>query len=364
MAQSTGTINFLQTCLIFMLMNGLSNHVIVNPMLLDASGRDAWLAVLAAGVPFLLWSAMLVWFMKRSRQQKLLPWLSSKTHPVIGWLLVAPLGVQLYMIGGMTTIHTATWTISNYLPLAPKLVLSIALTSICILPIVSGLRSIAVISTFLLPIVVVLGYFVSFANMPQKDFTLLRPVVEHGLGPVRAGMIYAGGGFVEMAALLAMQHRIKANIKMWKMLLYAVLAVYVMLGPVIGAITEFGPKEAALQMESPYEQWRLVKLGNYIEHIDFFSIFQWLAGACIRISLSVYLLLELFDVRRVGVRIGLGLGAIGSYVIAGMYQVNEYSFYVWMYEWYFPISLSIMLAVSACWLIVALFSKKERQVGT
>ncbi len=37
-------INFIQVCMILMLVNGLMNHVIVNPMLLDVAGRDAWIS--------------------------------------------------------------------------------------------------------------------------------------------------------------------------------------------------------------------------------------------------------------------------------------------------------------------------------
>ncbi|MFD0672374.1 GerAB/ArcD/ProY family transporter [Cohnella sp. GCM10027633] len=362
MSDSSGTINFFQACIILMLMNGLANHVIVNPMLLDASGRDAWLAVLAAGVPFLAWSGLLFWFMKRSGQRRLLPWLSARTHPIAGWLFVAPLCAQMYMIGGMTTIHTTTWTLANYLPMTPKLLIVLSMAIVCAMPAIWGLRSIAVMSACLLPIVIALGYFVGFSNMRHKDFTLLVPIAEHGFGPIWGGMVYAGGGFVELVALLAMQHKIQAKLKLWKILLFAAISVYVMFGPVLGAITEFGPTEAMLQMESPYEQWRLVKLGEYVEHIDFFSIFQWMAGACVRVSLSVYLLVELLGARG-RKRLGIALGAIASYVVAGMLPINEYDFYVWMYEYYFPISLSVMLAASACWLAVALIGGKERPVG-
>ncbi len=358
---STGTINFFQACIIFMLMNGLANHVIVNPMILDAAGRDAWLAVLLAGALFTAWTMLLIWFMNRSGHRPLKSWLASRTHPAVAWLLVAPLCAQLYLIGGMTTIHTATWTLANYLPTSPKLLLAVSLAIVCALPPLWGIRPIAILSAFLLPIVIVLGYFVSFSNMRHKDFTLLSPIAEHGFGPIWNGVLYAGGSFLELVALLALQHRIKTKVKPWKMLLFALFSVYVMLGPVIGAITEFGPVEASMQMESPYEQWRLVKLGEYVEHIDFFSIFQWLSGACIRISLSLYLILELLTVRRAGARLGITLGAIASYVLAAMLPINEYDFYMWMYRYYFPISLTVMFSAWAAWMIVALFGKKERR---
>ncbi|WP_233567709.1 endospore germination permease [Cohnella faecalis] len=318
MSDSNGKINFFQACLILMLMNGLANHVIVNPMILDASGRDAWLSVLCAGTVLMLWFILLTWLMKRSGQQKLQPWLASKTRPAISWLLVLPICVQLYLIGGMTVAHTAIWTLTNYLPNTPKLLLVVAITLICALSAIWGIRILAVTSAILLPFVIALGYFVSTSNLPQKNFELLKPIAEHGWPPIVDGMVYAGGGFVELIVFLVMQHRLSTKISVWKMLVFAAISTYIMIGPVIGAITEFGPVEAAKQMESPYEQWRLVKLGSYVEHVDFFSIYQWLSGAIVRVGLSVFLLVDMLPIRQARARNWLIIAIIFSFVIISM----------------------------------------------
>ncbi|MED4911157.1 spore germination protein [Brevibacillus centrosporus] len=49
MGNESSGISVIQLFTIFALMNGLKNHVIINPMLLDASGRDAWITVLVTG---------------------------------------------------------------------------------------------------------------------------------------------------------------------------------------------------------------------------------------------------------------------------------------------------------------------------
>src|SRR5207253_7154220 len=68
--------------------------------------------------------------------------------------------------------------------------------------------------------------------------------------------------------------------------------VWLTLGPLIGAITEFGPTEAAKQMYPAYEEWAIVSIGRFIEHLDFFSIYQWLSGNFIRVSLFLFIALE------------------------------------------------------------------------
>ncbi|MFB9275015.1 endospore germination permease [Cohnella cellulosilytica] len=357
MRASNGTINFFQACTILMLTNGLTNHVIVNPMLLDASGRDSWIAVIAAGLLFVPWCFLLALFIRKTDQMELRSWLAAKTNRYVAWALAIPLCIQIYLIGAMTVIHSATWTITNYLPGTPKTVLAIVLTGLCALYASWGIRVIAIMSGVLLPLVILLGTFAGVSNYPQKDFHLLQPYLEFGLDPVVQGMVYAGGGFIEIVVLIAMQQHIKTRIKPWHVILYASLMVYIMLGPLIGAITEFGPSEAAKQMVSPYEQWRLVKLGSYVEHVDFFSIYQWLAGACVRISLSIFLVLDLLRIRRNAMRNRIIMLIALSYVALSVFPIDAYAFYLWMYRLYFPISLAAAFAVSFCWMSISWFAK-------
>ncbi|SFL22683.1 spore germination protein (amino acid permease) [Paenibacillus sp. 1_12] len=347
--------------MILMLMNGLMNHVVVNPMLLEASGRDAWISVLLAGVLFLPWCALLVIFMKKSGQKKLQPWLASKTNSIISWMLVIPICVQLYLIGGTTVLHTATWTIINNLPNTPKFALVLALCLVSLYYAISGIRMIAISAGILLPMVIALGYFVSFANMPKKDFTLLRPVLEYGWQPVIHGMLYAGGGFIELVMIIAIQHRLKSSVRPWQLMILAVVMVYITVGPVIGGITEFGHKEATKQMESPYEQWRLVKLGNNIEHVDFLSEFQWLAGAVIRISFSQLLIGELLPIQRLKKRSLFMLCITVSYIVLTMLPLESYSVYVWMYQYYMPITFIMGLFISLVCLTIAIISRKSKE---
>ncbi|REK74976.1 spore gernimation protein [Paenibacillus paeoniae] len=349
-------INFSQVFMMFSLMNGLASHVIVNPMILDASGRDSWITALVSGGVFLIWMLLLYVIMKRSGQQHWKSWLSSRVSPFVAWLLVIPIIIQMYLIGGMTVIHTATWHITNYLPYTPKLLMVSCLILFCSAIVLWGIRVIAIVSGVLLPIVAGLGIFVSALNGPHKDYALLRPILEHGMQPVVDGMVYAGAGYVELLALIVLQHHLKSKIKLWQLLLYGIFSIMITLGPIIGAITEFGPVEASHQMTSPYEQWRLVQAGQFIEHLDFLSIFQWLSGASIRISLSVFLLVELLQFKRKKGKYWAIIVIMLSYTILTQVKVNEYSFYIWMYKYYMPISLTVLLALSFIWMIVALIA--------
>jgi len=361
MSAAIGKLSFFQTCMILMLAIGLSNHIIVNPMLLESSGRDAWIAILLTAVIYVPWCVMLVIFMKRSDKQKLQPWLASRTNRFISWLVIIPLCLQIYAIGCSTLIYTITWSSTYYLPDTPKFLMIASLGIVSFFYARSGLRAIAYSAGILLPIVVFLGYFVSFANMPNKDYTLLKPILEHGWQPAVNGILYAGGGFVELLMIIAVQHKLRARPKLWQVLILAFILVYITIGPIIGAITEFGYAEAAKQFESPYEQWRLVKLGNDIEHVDFLSLFQWLAGAVIRISFALFLLAELIPIRKSKTRNSFTLVITISFIIITFIPFERYTFYLWMSNYYFPVSLAVGLAVSVLCFVISLLPRSTKE---
>ncbi|OXM17498.1 spore gernimation protein [Paenibacillus herberti] len=354
--------NVFQTFLILMLSNGLACHVIVNPMLLDASGRDAWITALTAGIFFIGWSMMIWSIMKRSGQQHWREWLAEHTHPVLSWLLVAPVLLLLFLTAMETVAQTVSWHITNYLPASNSLQLGLLLLLICLFLAWSGLRAVAIASGVLLPIVIALGILVGASNSPIKDMTLLRPILEHGWGPVLQGMIYAGAAYSELIIIIMLQHHIRGSIKAWHMFSYSLFSVIIMCGPIIGAITEFGPLEAANQMTSPYEQWRLLRIGQYIEHLDFFSIFQWLSGASIRVTLAVIILSDNFPFRTMKQRKLFILALLVCFGIATLLPVNEYEIYVLMYRYYMPAVLAAILPLSLVWFGVAIAIKPGRRI--
>ncbi|WP_235680103.1 endospore germination permease [Paenibacillus albicereus] len=356
--------NVFQAFLLLLLSNGLACHVIVNPMLLDASGRDAWITALVTGSIFIPWSLLIVYVMKKSGQQHWREWLGKHTHPAFSWILVAPVLLLLFLQAMETVTQTVSWHITNYLPASSPLQLGFLLLLICLMLCWWGFRAVAVAAGILLPIVVALGIFVATGNSEIKDMSLLMPVLEHGWDPVLRGMIYAGSAYVEVILILLLQHRIRGQVKTWHMLVYSCFVVVIMVGPIIGAITEFGPEEAANQITSPYEQWRMLRIGQYIEHVDFFSIFQWLSGASVRIALPVLVLAETFASRSENARRIFILALLLLYGAATLVPLDEYDMYVFMYVYFMPGALLVVLPTSLIWFVVAACIKPDRRNDT
>lgn len=286
-------ITYLQLCFIMMLSTGLLNHVIIIPLLLQQAGRDGWLSVLLLMIVVLAWIPLLRWIMKAKGQQELFPWMKETFGPGVAWCVTAVLGLYLWVSAVVTLKDTVNWTKTSYLPQTPLFVITLSLLLLCIFGALAGLRSIAICSGILLPFVLLFGYFIMFANARYKDYSLMFPLFEHGYMPAVRGTLYIGAGLAELFLLILIQHRISKVPRFWGIAVLAIILCGLTIGPLIGSITNFGIKEAANIRYPAFEQWRLVTVSKYIEHVDFLSIYQWMSGAFIRISFMLFLIVEL-----------------------------------------------------------------------
>lgn len=289
----------IQSYMIIMLSVGLMNHVIIGPLLLGASKRDAWLVVLLVFVASPVWIGCLNYIIQNMNNQHIKKWLDQHFGKFLSAILVIIYSLLLWLMGFISLKDTLTWTIASYLPHTPILVLAGTTLVACFFAAFQGLRTIAIVSGILLPFVVILGHLVAIANFQFKDYTLLFPLLENGTAPLWKGVPYVAGGLLELSFLmLLIQHKLTKKPGFKSLMLMCFILTGLTLGPLMGSIAIFGPDEAANQRYPPYAQWRIVRLGEYVEHVDFFSIYQWLSGTFIRVSLSIYLLGELWNLQK------------------------------------------------------------------
>ncbi|WP_276311113.1 GerAB/ArcD/ProY family transporter [Paenibacillus nanensis] len=320
---------------------GLMNHVIVLPPLLQSAKRDAWISVLAVLIPYLIWIAIMHYVMKQTNQQPILDWVRQQRfgRAVSGALRIILMG-YLFLIGAVTVKETINWTHGSYLPRTPDFILSAALLLLCFFAAWAGLQAIAIVSGILLPFVILFGDFVMSANLPRKEYILLTPMFEDGWKPVLEGCVYIGGGLAELFVLVIVQHHLKSKQRLWSVSLLGASLVILTAGPVMGAIAEFGPFEAADLRYPAYEEWRLVRIGRYIQHVDFLSIYQWLSGAFARISVSLLLMTELAAGGPKGTRGKIWLSSLSLlFVILVVLPISDIQFLAFLKMVYLPVSL-------------------------
>lgn len=285
-------ISVIDTYFILLLALGITNHVILIPLLLQTAGRDAWLGIILTTVIQLAWVFILYIIMKRTNQQPIISWFQERCGPVLGWIFLVVATCYFFLMAMVMLRETTTWIKVTYLPQTPKTFVTIIIVLLCVYVAFNGIRSIAIISGILLPIVWVLGHFVAITNLQYKDYSLLTPLFVEGYKPMFRSMVVAGGGFMEMIVLVFIQHHIKRKISYLALGILAVMLAGLTLGPLMGAIANFGPVVAMQSRYPAYDQWMLVTITKYITHVDFLALYQWMSGSLIRISLFLFLITD------------------------------------------------------------------------
>lgn len=329
-------ISLIEVYFIMLLSLGITNHVILIPLILQNAGRDAWMGTLLAMILHIGWVYILFFIMKRTKQQSIFAWFKDGFGPVISWIFVSIMTLYFFWMSMVILRETTTWIQVTYLPQTPKSVVSLTIILLCVFVANNGIRSIAIISGILLPIVWVLGHFVAVSNLQYKDYSLLTPLFVEGYTPMLRSMIVAGGGFMEMIVLIFLQHHMKRKMKYLSIVILSVLLGGLTLGPLMGAIATFGPAPAMQSRYPAYEQWMLVTITKYITHVDFLALYQWISGALIRISLFLFIMADGISFkkskRRFWYLLGIGIALSGLSLIPvidkqiDLFVLGKYSF--------------------------------------
>lgn len=348
-------INVVQTMFLFQLAVGITNHVIIVPLILQVSHRDSWIAALFAIPPVVAWTFAVYYVMKLTKQQSLYRWFKAHYNSAIAWLVILPL-IALCATTLFVTIHdTTAWTKSTYLQYTPyPVTVSIYVVSGLFAGLL-GLRTLAIASGILLPAVIAFGLFVMSVNFQFKDYAYLFPSFTEGIVPILKGTGYTLSGLVEFVLLLGLQQHLGKKFRLSALLFLTLAVTGLVFGPLMAAITIFGPHEAADQRYPAFEQWRMVLIGKFISHLDFLSIYQWISGSLVRVSLSFYLLFDLLQIRKNAVRTGAML-LFAAALIVGVSrpELSDPIFFRFLQRAYFPTVMAVFYAFPFALLLLIL----------
>ncbi|MFC5403670.1 GerAB/ArcD/ProY family transporter [Cohnella soli] len=340
---------FLQFSFVMIMSIGILNHVLVIPVLLGVSGRDAWLSAIISFALLLPLLAIISAAAGKIGNKPLMHMLKNRYGRTLAFAISSVFVIYLLLSAAVTSKDLTTWTNSSYLPETPPFVIAATFIGLAYATAANGIRSIVYSSMILLPFVVLLGFFVSIANIPHKDYGLLFPLFEHGVAPMWRGITYAGSGLVELVLLLFMQQYLDKPMKFRGVFLLGLMLIGLTIGPLMGGLSEFGPLESKVQRYPAFEEWRLIKIGTYFEHVDFLSIFQWLSGAFVRLSFTLFLIGQFFNFNRWAFLVCslLTLGLV-------MLPVSDISFVYYLRVYYFPVVFVCMIVAALVLLLLLL----------
>ena len=363
MIKQDDKITVFQMMMFIMMVTGLQNHVIAIDPLISTAGRDGWLSILFTTILTVIWSILILYIQKGMNQEHIYTWLKQQIGKPIAVLICTVIYIYCFLLATITVRETVAWTKITYLQETPILFLVLTLLFLCILAVFTTIRTLAIATVFLLFFVVILGFFVAIANLQVKDYALLFPILEHGYDPVIKGMIYPGAGMGEIILFIFLQHKYKNKVRYRNIFWIVIILALLTAGPYIGGITEFGPTEAANQRFTPFEEWGLVTVSRYIEHVDFLSIYQWLSGAFIRISFLIFIALEVFKIKKRKVRISLLLLMGFIMLIASIYPISYIVYFDIMKMYLLPTLLIMSLSLSLILAGIVLIANIRKKRG-
>ncbi|OCT11488.1 hypothetical protein A8709_07410 [Paenibacillus pectinilyticus] len=338
---------------------GISNHVLLIPVLLDTVHRDAWISVLFAIVPSLL-IALLYVYMYKQIPSSLTSWVKEKTNLLV-WLTFTLLFTLYFLLQAAISIRdTVIWSNSSYLTYTPPWIVSISLISICYYTARKGLVAIAITNGILLPWIIVFGFSIMIVNFQFKDYSFLFPVFKNSAQSITKGTWYTASGITEIFIVFFLKDDLKGKLTNKNMLLVVLILIELTFGPLSGVIAIFGPFEAAMLRFPAYEQWRMASIGSMISQIDFLSIYQWLAGSFIRISLAIYILHTLWVEKWQHPEILFILISLFLFLI-NQFKLSDIKFHEYI-KFYYTSSSLLCGATSAVLLICIWVGKNRKSV--
>ncbi|EOS58684.1 endospore germination permease [Paenibacillus barengoltzii] len=354
----------LQAIMTLMLAIGITNHVFIIPALLQIAKRDAWFSVILSAAPF----AIVVWLTyyasSRIGTQPLPEWIRHRLGriPAFGfrWVMTA----FFFTTAWFSLYDTVMWMKLTFLPYTPVLASSLILMLLCLIGALKGMKTIAVTSGILLPLVVLLGFYVAIVNIEFKDYSLLFPLLEQGWFPVLKGVWYACAGLFEIFFIFFLQPYLKAPLTRIQLIVFSLILFGLTLGPLTGAIVEFNPFEAAIQRYPAYEEWKIAGFGKYISQTDFFSIYQWLSGSVIRISFALIVITDMW--KKQNPRWKPTLLAVLAFILMllSCYTMTDIMFQHLMIRYIFPINACFLLFMTLFITAAALFRTRKKGGST
>ncbi|MCM3694288.1 GerAB/ArcD/ProY family transporter [Neobacillus niacini] len=349
-------LRFISIVYMILLSVGLFAHVEIIPFLLTTAKRDSWISILATIIILPLWIYVLYKIVAIVNKTSIIQLVKDHGSRLSYYLLLLPLSIYMLIDAFVTAQDIIYWSQLSYMQGFNSFTLALVLLLFCLLCTVSGLFSMGLLSSILCPIVLFLGFFISFANMKKKHYELLFPVFTDGYLPMTKGLLYTSLPILELFIIIFLTPVLQKAVSRKQLFIVGLVIIGLTLGPTMAAIVEFGPEQASHYRYPAYEEWRLITIGRYFSHADFFAIFQWLSGGVIRISLYVFIASRILTKGRVNVKVVRIL--YGILFIACMYPFDQSTFSTIIYGYYRPLSFFFLTIQIS---ILAIFVVKNKQ---
>ncbi|MFD2046645.1 endospore germination permease [Ornithinibacillus salinisoli] len=347
-------ISISQFFIIFLLSTGLINHVLVIPLIIDVAGRDAWISAIIGFFMIIPFLCLLLYVTKRFNNVSMFEWLETNYSIVLRRAVAMLLVVFLFITGFITLKETVTWTHNTYLLNTPIMAIGFSILIVSLYISYEKINVIAICAGVLIPFVIIFEVFVTVGTIPDKNYSLILPVlIQNGWVDVMKGSIFVFGSLIEIFLLLMIQHEVAKKVKFRHLILLSLFLFFLTLSPLIGSIAIFGTEEAGRITYPAFMQWRILSIGQYFNHLDFLSIYQWLSGSFIRLALIMYLITKTFKLKEKRQHIIIQTVVCIFYLLLILLPISDEQFSLFLSRYFYLATsiFGIMMTVFLAFLI-------------
>lgn len=350
----------LQLSFVLLLFIGISNHVLILPHLLGIAKRDAWICILIGYAILILWAVIFTLiFSKNKERVHLLTWLKLRTGNLISYVIMFLFLLYILVISFISLFDLIQTMHIYFLPMTSTWVIILPFLLLCIWAASAGLKTIVYTSAVVLPIVWMLGYFVAFTTMEEKDYSYLFPIFSDDEASLLNGIVVVLGGSVDLLVLFLMQHYFNKPITYVYLFILITFLISLILGPTMGSIASFGPSVAENMRFPAFEQWRLVTIGELISHVDSLAVFQLLSGVVIRVTLCLFFIPEVFNIQSEKIKKTMIIVFAFCLMMAANYQISDILVQKIIKEYFYKYSLLFGAGMTFLLLIISYLPRKK-----
>ncbi|OPX83512.1 MAG: Spore germination protein YndE [Pelotomaculum sp. PtaB.Bin104] len=280
-----GKINSKQATLLMVSMVLPTTLLFVASVTAHLAKQDGWISILLATLAGLLIAQLAVNLSLRFPGKTLFQYLEVILGKWPGKVVTLLFIWWFIQINAEILRQYGSFMVSAFMPETPIIVLELLITLIAAYAVRNGLEVFTRANEIILPVILGLIIIVNILLTPEVNLKRLLPVfIENGAVPVIKGAVMPAawmGEIVTIAVLIPYLNKAKEAYRV------AAAATLITGGFLIftfvGDVAIFGPEVTAGWIFPSLNKVRMIHLANFLERLEAFVMFIWIAGGLIKI---------------------------------------------------------------------------------
>ncbi|MFD0695014.1 endospore germination permease [Paenibacillus sp. GCM10027628] len=266
----------------------VTGHLLFIPIILNQSGRDAWISLLFTLFPVVLLGCVTAQLAQRYPGKTIIEYSEDIMGKWLGKLFAVLFIFYFFHDASISIRGFGEFFTTSVTPRTPILVYMSCIVFLAAFTVRSGLETLARTNQIFLFCMILIGILASTLTHKDKDYQNFLPILEHGMKPVLLGSL----SLLSLYSTFFVLGMIFPNVRTDKQLKrYSALTMFILilmfLGPITGPVALFGAERSQGLSFPTFQILRDIKVGQ-LQRLDFIGIFLWSLGSFAKISLFLF----------------------------------------------------------------------------